>query len=904
MKTNIIHRLFIFAALCALPCSCARQQEAALKAGFAEPTDEYRPWCYWWWQNGNVDRETVTADLEAMKEMGFGGLMLFDARGYWDDDDHVRVPAPESDFMSDAWIDNVCFALREADRLGLKVTLNLSSCAGSLKGPWEQGGDSPKQLLYHTYKLPSGQHLDLRLPAVELPYFQDVALFAVRYDGTPLPEQSGWKAAGDGAYTMSASSGRRLDDGGETTALKALEVVELTGAAKEGRLDWDVPEGQWTLLRFGWSVIPGFEYDVDILDPAAVTRHVDRMVEPFKERVGDLFGKTLTHFYSVSWEGSVPTWSLGFEEDFKKSAGYELRPQMPMLAGFEIGDGDAPERFIRDYRKARNDMFRENFYLTLRKLAHGYGLSLVSESGGPWKRNPAVFQEADQLEFLAVNDMPQGEFWCNGRSHLKGTVSTAHMYGLPRASAEAFTHMAYHWSMYPHALKPLADQAFLDGINHFVWHTFTCSPDRFGVPGGEYFAGTHVNRNVTWQAEAGPFLQYLARCQFLLQQGLPVVDIAVWAGDRCYQGWGHFRDKPYDGSSRHLPAGYNCDLMNTDVLLNRAKAKNGRIVLPDGMSYSVLVIDPEFPDALTAEVQRKIDSFREAGVQVVTTADGFCMPVPPDFEGCDGCAHRRSGTRDIYFVAGEGPLSLTFRASGKAEIWDAVSGTVRNVESTVLKDGRSVVHLQLPAHGSAFVVFDAAGSAHPGPAAATLDNPDSPIAVDGPWELSFRYHKLAADPPANRIWEHLGDLTSDADYDVRHFSGTVSFTGLVSLSGEQASAATALSLGDVTGGLVHVYVNGADCGTVWTSPWEADIAGKLKAGENEIRIDFTNTWQNRLIGDCALPEEDRLTRSALHYYGYPRKKVPGAGMQPTVYSGYSAFDPLCPNGVLGPVAIH
>ena len=902
MKTNIIHRLFIVAALCALLCSCARRQEAALKAGFAAPADEYRPWCYWMWQNGNVDEETMTADLEAMKEMGFGGLLLVDPRGYWDDDDHVRVPSPQTVFMSEEWIDHVCFALRKADSLGLKVTLNLSSCGGSLKGPWELGEDAPKQLVYQSFNLAAGQRAEFCLPESDLPHFHDLALFDVLYEGAPRPEQPEWTVSGDGVYSMSASSGKRLDEGGTLAITRALEVVELKERVRDVLFSWDVPQGQWMLLRFGWSTIPGYEYDVDILDPDAVERHFERIVRPFRERVGYLFGRTLANLYCVSWEGTVPNWSPRFEEDFREFSGHPLRPLMPMLAGFEtLGEGSL-ERFMRDYRKARNDMFRENFYRKMRSLSHECGVGMISESGGPWKRFPAVFQEADQLEFLAVNDMPQGEFWCNGRSHLKGTVSAAHLYGLPRASAEAFTHMSYHWSMYPFALKGFADQAFADGINHFVWHTFTCCPERFGVPGAEYFAGTHINRNVTWAAEAGPFVRYLARCQYLLQQGLPVADIAVWAGDRVYQGWGHYRDKPYDGSSLRLPAGYNCDLMNTDVLLHRAVAKNGRIVLPDGMSYAALILDPEFPDALTAEVQEKIAVFREAGVPVFEASDALALPLP-DFEGCDAVAHRRSGGLDIYFVAGEGDLSLTFRAKGRAQIWDAVTGTVRDVASAVLDDGRSRVQLQLPENGSAFVVFDSGKKA----SAALVESGapgTSAVAVGGPWEVSFRYHKLDADPPAERVWEHLEDLKADEDADVRHFSGTVTLSGGVVLSEEQAAWATELSLGTVLGGLAHVYVNGADCGTVWTAPWTAGIAGKLKAGENVILIEFTNTWQNRLIGDCALPEEERLTRSVLHYYDYPRTKIPGAWMRPTVYSGYSACDPLCPGGVLGPVIIR
>ena len=893
------------AALLIISCKSSSDHNVSLFKGFVNPAREYKPWCYWWWLNGHVDKETMSADLESMKDLGFGGLLMFDARGYWDDDDHVKMPPPEIEFMSEEWIDNVCFAIRKADSLGLEFSMNLSNCGGSFKGPWELGEDSPKQLIYQSFPLKEGQTCVLPDSNPGLPCYQDVAMFAVRYDGDPLPGNKNWLVAGDGTYTMSASSGVRTDAAEGMKVVKAREVIELTG--KDGNMTWDVPQGQWMLLRFGWSTIPGFEYDVDVLDPAAVKRHIERIVGPLKERVGDLFGKTLTHFYSVSWEGSVPTWSPAFEEDFKKFKGYDLRPVMPMLAGFEIGGDGALDHFMQDYRKARNDMFRVNFYGTMKEMTHSYGLEMVSECGGPWKRNPAIFQEADQQEFLSVNDMPQGEFWIDGRFHTRGVASTAHMYGLRRASAEAFTHMTYHWSVYPFLLKKLGDQAFVDGINHFTWHTFTCSPERFGVPGGEYFAGSHINRNVTWQKEAGPFVRYLARCQYLLQQGLPVVDIAVWCGDRVYQHWGHYRDKPYDASSLRLPDGYNSDIMNTDVLLNRAKAEKGRIVLPDGMTYRALVIDPEFPDACTEEVLSKIEELRLAGVPVFNASDKIEMPFPADFEGGGGCTHRKAGNTDIYFVTGEGETSLTLRAKGKVQVWDPVTGTSEDLSAERTSDGRTRIRLHMPEHGSAFILFNAADRTVPGPYSALLPETQSAsgtsTVIPGPWNVSFRYHGLDAAPPGDRVWDQLEDLSTDQDEEIRFFSGTVTLRTSIELSAAQAQSVKYLSLGKVSEGVAHLYINGEDCGTIWTSPWSTPVEGKMKEGTNEITVEFTNTWRNRLIGDCSLPEGDRITKSGLHYYQAPRQNIRGLGNRPTIYSGYTAFDPLSQNGVLGPIIL-
>lgn len=917
VRRSLVAAASAFCLMLAMTVSCGpRTADTALAEGFDSPSDEYHPWCYWFWINGHVDRETIDADLQSMHDLGFRGLLLIDPRGYWDDDDHVKMPAPEIEFMSDEWLDNVCYAIRKADSLGMQFTMNLSNCGGSFKGPWELGEDSPKRLMYQALPLRGGEHISLRLDSPDLPHYHDVAVIAVRHDGQ-VDADGQWKMAGDGSYNMSAGQGRRMDGAGAGDVVKALEVVNLEGMKTGQELSWTVPEGRWTLLRFGSSTIPRFSHDVDVLDPAAVTRHIRRIVEPLKSRVPDLIGKTLTHFYSVSWEGAVPTWSPQFEADFKKFTGRDLMPLMPMLAGFEIGEDGALEEFMTQYRKARNDMFRVNFYQTMRDLCHEYGVQMFSECGGPWQRKPEIFREADQLEFLSLNDMPQGEFWCleprgsYHQYHNKGVVSASHIYGRRRASTEAFTHMTYHWSMYPDTLKHFGDQAFMDGINHFVWHTFTCSPEKMGTPGGEYFAGTHINRNVTWQADAKPFIDYITRCQYMLQQGLPVVDIAVWGGNRCYQHWGHYREKPYDSSLLEVPAGYNMDLMNTDVLMNRVAVADGRITLLDGMSYSMLIIDPEFGDSLTDEVAAKIAELRKAGATVIEApasedlqplvAAQISSAAVPDFEGPWPAVHRRTGATDIYFVTGSGTADMTFRAAGDVQIWDAVTAERSSAGSERLADGRTRVTLSLPDNGSVFVVFNAGTDA---PQKEEVADRELRV-IDGPWDVSFSYHpSVTATAPADRIWTGLHDLTLDEDPEVRHFSGTVAFIQDVELSIAEARAARTLDLGAVKGGLVRVYVNGLDCGAVWTAPWSLPVGVALTPGTNHIELRFTNTWQNRLIGDCALPAEQRVTQSGLHYFQGARQKVPGKGWRPTVYSGYTSEDALQSNGILGPVVLR
>ena len=368
---------------------------ASLWTSFVNPPESAKPWCYWWWINGHVDRETITADLESMKALGFGGVLMFDSRGYWDDDDHVVNPKAEIAWGSDAWYDNVEFSVRECARLGLVFTMNASASGGTLNG-----------------------------------------------------------------------------------------------------------------------FIDGREYETDIMDRSAVRAHLDRAVGPLLKRVPDLVGKTFTHIYSVSYEGNVRT--------------------------------GGSWKAIKDA-----------FYATMVDWARAHGLGVYSESGGPWCWGSQETKlDCSQLDMLAHNDFPQGEFWpleenglspkaghanMNGRYFSRAVVLTARRERRPIVSLEAFTHMHRHWTVDPAFLKPLADIAYADGVNRLVWHTFTCSPKKFGVPGAEYFAGSHINRNVTWQKDAAPFVRYLGRCQALLQRGAPIDDGEFTDVQTNYYGWGRFR---------------------------------------------------------------------------------------------------------------------------------------------------------------------------------------------------------------------------------------------------------------------------------------------------------------------------------------------------------------------------
>ncbi len=888
---------------------------SAMEDGFRTVPDGARPWAYWWWLNGNIDEPTITRDLEAMRQQGFGGFLLFDARGYHDDQSHVVVPPPKMEFMSEEWRRMLRFALHKADALGLEVSVNLSSCAGALKGPWEVGSDSPKKLIWTATPVRGPQRFTHALQKPDATYFWDIAVIAVPAAGRETPVPGAWREA------MATPD----------STLTVESVVDLRRKVdKQGRLVWDVPEGDWTLLQFGCTTMDGHEYDVDILDPKAVAGHFERMGETILRDAGPLAGKTLTHFYSVSWEGAAPTWTLRLEKDFAKYRGYALKPWLPVLAGFTVQSRDASARFLRDYYRTLGDCFSDHFYGTMQQLSRRHGLKWHSESGGPWNRKLEAFAVADQLAFLGRNDMPQGEFWFSefppkrSREMNRPSAMTAHIYGRNLAATEAFTHMTHHWSAYPAVLKPFADMAFIDGINHFIWHTFTASPEAFGKPGSEYFAGTHINPNVTWAAQSAPFIGYLARCQFMLRQGHFVSDVCAYIGDQPYQHWGRGTNWS-PRATLSLPRGYTYDLLNTEVLLDRVKVRGRDLLLPDGMSYRMLVVDLEEEEARPA-VLRKITQLKNDGAAVVfgqrrpLRAPGLPGPknsdeevqrrghalwanspalpevlqtrkMAPDFEGPADYTHRRTAEADIYFVTGSGRMECVFRVHGKQpELWDAVSGKVSDASRwSFTGDGRTQVSLDLPRHGSMFVVF----RKPPGPATGS-PTPEVTERMDlaGPWKVTFAPGRGA---PESAVLETLIPWNEHPDDGIRFFSGTATYRKVFDIGANMANRNARLQLGRVEC-IARVRLNGKDLGIVWTDPWLIALTGELKPGRNELEIEITNTWVNRLIGDAALPPAKRITRSNVALQAGPRTLKP--------YQGFASQDPLMISGLLGPVQLE
>ena len=688
-----------------------------------------------------------------------------------------------------------------------------------------------------------------------------------------------------------------------------IDLTSKTGA--DGQLEWDVPAGAWTIVRTGCTITgarvsatsPGGEgFEMDWLNAAATDHHFKTMAEVLIQDAGSLAGKSLKYFHDDSWEVGLPNWTGGFLEEFKKYRGYEARPYLPVLAGRIVGSAGISDRFLHDFRKTVADCLAENHYGRLAELAHQKGLQTHCEAGGPcWTKAPPM----DALRNLGRCDIPMGEFWQSpewkegGQNHAtKQIACAAHIYGRTYVAAEAFTKIGPHYEESPADLKPTADIAFCEGINRFFMHTSTSSRPEDGQPGNEYFAGTHFNRNVTWWEQSGAWLAYIARCQYLLQQGRFVGDVCFFNGDIA----------PSFGEVKHvdpsLGPGYDYDVCNADVLLTRMSVKAGRIVLPDGMSYRLLAL----PNRLTmpVEILRKVKELVEAGAtvagpkpsrdpglknyprcddEVKAFADSLwgevdgrnvtqrnagqgrivwgktlrevllADNVAPDFEYSSkgvflDFIHRKTGDTEIYFVANRSnqlaQSECTFRVSGKQpELWDAVTGERREAAAFRQAKGRTTLPLEFAPYGSMFVVFqqpiapDAAGQAP-----RNFPTYSTPFEIAGDWEARF-------DPkwggPASAKFERLVSWTQRTEPGIKHYSGKATYQKTFDLPDALRGRGQplVLDLGTVKN-IAAVRLNGKNLGVVWTHPWRVEITDAVQEAGNRLEIEVVNLWAEPL----------------------------------------------------------
>jgi hypothetical protein len=566
--------------------------------------------------------------------------------------------------------------------------------------------------------------------------------FIARVELHAGPRLKGWPAKTNAAGGNTEPA--YAHDGYEPSlAIDPAQVIDLTDKMnKEGALDWTSLAGlrtDWTILRIGHTTtgeVTGAAPDAaiglecDKFSKEAVDFHFSAFLDPLLARLGPLAGKSLKSILIDSWEAGKQNWTVRFPEEFQQRRSYDLRSRMAALTGRIVGSPEETERFLRDIRQTHADLVAENYYGHFADCCHRRGLELHGEPYGD-----GTF---DSLQSGAHLDQPMGEFWTRyiygDAMTSRQAVSLAHVYGRSIAASEAFTGMPItsRWTEYPYSLKAEADWFYTIGISRLVFHTFVHQPYTTGLPGmtmGPF--GTHFDRNSTWTHDLSSWTGYLHRVQYLLQQpGKVVADLCYFKGEGIASGIpDRSRIRPA------IPKGYAMDVIGADALLNRIRMENGRIVLPDGMSYTILMlatltnlskpVSDKIRELLSQGLVLAVNDKRDTG-----TASGKIfwgktfeeiaaeLRLPPDFTYTAGNSdaaihyiHKQIGDTDVYFITNQlrrkETIVADLRIAGRQpEIWNAETGEVFCAPVfDMTENGRILLPLELSPSGSLFVLL-------------------------------------------------------------------------------------------------------------------------------------------------------------------------------------------------------
>lgn len=736
----LILMLGICGSIIAAPSGDKKDRKEDFLKAFQRPPDWARPHTWWHWMDGNVTREGITKDLEAMKRGGIGGAQIFNAS--------LLPVKGDAKFMSPLWFDLFEHASREAARLGLDLAMHNCDGWSSSGGPWITQEQAMKMLVWSEVRGRAGSGM-LKVPAQPYTrdgYYRDIAVIgfptpseeavgaltsvtiageavdksllvdgdvktglelrATEPDGraaiqfeyaqpvtirrlTLLPLPSGCESievqvSQDGVswssiqllrrgadyqiewspnrpswyllrqlpetkaskfrvlFQMSAQpfivSDMHLDGGyilndfeGKVAArytklpvmeenvmvppgcaVSPEEVVYLSGIANEGEaLDAWLSEGEWTIIRLGYTLITvtnhpaspaGIGYECDKLSREAVKWHFDHGLVPLFERLETMNAKSaLNQVLIDSYETGPQNWTKDFENRFESQVGYQMMPWLPVLTGRVVSQAsntEQTERFLWDFRRAIGTAWVDAYYKYFSQLLHERGFLVGSEGYGD-----GVFNE---MEAMVPIDVVMTEFWCHAYDDNGATMwmaSAVQTQGKRILGAEAFTSGGDGFEYDPYSIKRLGDLEFSRGVNRLIFHTSAHQPDDRAPGFSLGIHGFHPTRHATWFPWLKTWTQYLARCQYILQQGIQVSDILCLTGEGLLEGW----------NWPQIPEGFSANCITPDTLMG-AWVRDGRIILPGGASYSILVL-PE-PMKVTPALAEKIAMLYKQGALI------------------------------------------------------------------------------------------------------------------------------------------------------------------------------------------------------------------------------------------------------------------------------------------------
>ncbi|MBQ7420300.1 MAG: glycosyl hydrolase family 2 [Prevotella sp.] len=984
----------------------AEDKVSSLTYGFLHPQDTARTKVWWFFGETPTTREGITADLEAFKQQGVGGVVYYD---------QVHGKGEGADeLLSPKWWQDLIFASQEARRLGLSFEINVGNgyVAG---GKWITPDKGMQRLAMVECLVEGGQQVSCRLP---LPrrhrnWHQEVAVLAVPYSETllgdsrilkavrsgeadnqlvydfgqlftarsityevtpigkartssmPVPKThrpldiadphrfygAGYRELPDigvleasadgehytkvcdlhpkyrslggvkqqtiafpavqGRYFRVSLNGKEKVSFGEVVisaracideweekacwmpefidddktpqynkveTIHANQIIDLTTMMDaDGTLHWQAPRGQWLVMRFvavstGGHTKHGREahlgLECDKLSADAVRLHWQSYTKPVIDSIR-AHGGVLEGVCMDSHEAGPQNWTATMPADFQRLRGYDMKTYLPAMVGMVVDDSRQSSRFLGDLRRTISDLITVNYFGEFNRLCHAEGLTLTAQAIGG-----ALCFPGDNIEVKRMVDKPQGEFWGyqrEGNYDIKDCSSAAHVYGKQIASGEAFTDISYKHTLAQ--VKSLADYAYCFGINEFVVCAVAYQPwvDGRGLNtanGRQYV----LNRmNTQWPMSRG-FWDYQTRTSWMLRQGKPVADLCLYLGDDVPKRiLGHLLPD--------IPQGYDFDAFTTDVLLHRMRVEQGRLVLPDGITYGMMLLPRD--EELTPAARQKVDELRRAGAHIWDPHSGVSLSdalraagMRPDVDmpSADRLyfCHRRTAIEDIYYLDNHsdetvsGPVVFNTRFRN-AEWWNPVTGQRYAI---------SPDRLTLSPRESCFIVF----SDLPSTAPQLPVTVQSVQEVTGSWQVMF--DAKTGGPEKSVTMEQLTDWSKYDNPLIRYYSGTATYTNTFSVKQKDAQAAYRLALSGVSA-VAQVFVNGQEAGTVWCAPWTLDITPYIQKGTNRLEIQVANCLWNRLVGDANRPEGERLMRQT-HPLAKPDDKLITSGLTGSV----------------------
>jgi len=761
------------------------------------------------------------------------------------------------------------------------------------------------------------------------------AMLLTSLDFLSAARKNNWEA--EAGWTLRGLvRGSEHPDQSSKAFVDASQILDISEKMdKNGHLKWNAPAGKWTVLRIGHvntgernapAPPEGTGWECNKLSEVGPNSHfagyIGRLVDD------PLSGGLLNGMLLDSWECKTQTWTKTMESDFDSISGYALRKWLPAVFGYVINDQETTSQFLLDWRSTVGDLYANKFYGRMAELARQNGLSVAYETAAG-----DVFP-VDIMEYYKFADIPMCEYWqplsdnfvgSSNFKAIKPTVSAARLYGKPRVAAEAFTSFALTWDEHLSMLKEIANIKAVDGVTHQVFHTYTHNPRTDFLPPGTSFGsgiGTPFLRGQTWWKHMPEFVNYLSRCNYLLERGQPVSDVLWYLGDEL-------NHKPDQNAP--FPDGFKYDYCNPDILLNRLSVENGNIVTPEGLSYRLLWLPDN--ERMLPETLEKLYDLVEQGVTIVgnapkslatlkdknKTQQRFDLAVrniwgenqnnsgerkvgkgkvisgktifeavkmlnlAPDVTGGDALwLHRSVKGADWYFVCTPAGKAfngeLRFKIKGNAELWDPLTGEIKPVK-TRIENNRSVVQLDLSQAGSCFVVFRKDADKQSDEVVSNAAAEKTGIELNNDWKLSFPAGwgapvSVALD--SLKAWKDL-DFSSEG----KAFSGSATYSVSFDIEKVKPETDYILDLGKVEM-IAVVSLNGKELRTLWSPPYCLALSEAIKQGKNELKIEVTSTWFNRLVYDAGQGEEKRKTWTI---------------------NGPSKDSPLRDSGLLGPVAL-